>query len=261
MKIMICGKGGSGKSTITALLARALVEHSKNVLVVDADESNLCLHRLLGASQPEIMMDSMGGRKGTRERLKLAADHHHDDDIFKDGMTIDDLPAECISEAEGVKLLVVGKIQSYGEGCACMIGGISKAVLSRLQEKKDEIILIDAEAGLEHFGRRIDASCDLVFCIVDPSYESIQMAERTRQIADGAGVEAYFILNKTDDTVRDVMADELDTQRVVTSIPKNEALFLQSLKGQPLSGGIVELAEVCRFIESYRKPLTLNITM
>ncbi len=64
MKLMICGKGGCGKSTITILLARALAETGKKVLVVDADESNLCLHRLLGAHQPEIMMDAMGGTTG-----------------------------------------------------------------------------------------------------------------------------------------------------------------------------------------------------
>jgi len=112
--------------------------------------SNLCLHRFLGAAQPEIMMDAMGGREGTRERLQQAADRPHDDDLFKDEMRVEDLHVECIAQSGGIKLLVVGKITSFGEGCACMIGGISKAVLSRLREGKDEIVLIDAEAGLEH---------------------------------------------------------------------------------------------------------------
>lgn len=261
MKIMICGKGGCGKSTLTVLLAKALAGMGKKVLIVDADESNLCLHRLLGVQQPEIMMDAMGGRKGTRERLKQASDHHHEDDFFRQLMTFDTLPTECLAEADGIKLLVVGKIKEFGEGCACMIGGISKAVLSRLQEQDNEIVLIDAEARLEHFGRQVDKSCDLVLCIVDPSYESIQMADRTRQIAEGAGVQTYFILNKIDDEVREVMTSDLDSQRIIAAIPRNSDIFLQNLKGQPLTANMPQVEVACEFISSYRKPLSLNMKL
>lgn len=261
MKIMICGKGGCGKSTITVLLARALTEIGKKVLVVDADESNLCLHRLLGAQQPEIMMDAMGGRKGTREKLKQASDHHHEDDFFKQVMAVENLPAECLAEADGIKLLVIGKIKEFGEGCACMIGGISKTVLSRLQEKDNEIVLIDAEAGLEHFGRQVDKYSDMVICIVDPNYESIQMAGRARQIAERAGVQTYFILNKVDDKVSEAMSQDLDAQRIIAAIPRNNDVFLQNLKGQPLTVGIPQVEEACGFINSYRKPLSLNMRL
>jgi len=261
MKIMICGKGGCGKSTLTVLLARALADTGKKILVVDADESNLCLHRLLGANQPEILMDAMGGRQGTREKLQQAADHHHEDDFFKQIMTFDNLPSECLAEVDGIKLLVVGKIKAFGEGCACMIGGISKAVLSRLQEKDDEIVVIDAEAGLEHFGRQVDKSCDLVICIVDPSYESIQMAGRTRQIAEGAGVQTYFILNKIDDDLREAMTDGLDQKLIIATIPSNKEIFLQSLQGQPLTADMPQIQAACEFINSYRKPLSLNIKL
>ena len=259
MKIMICGKGGCGKSTITVLLARALAGINKSVLVVDADESNLCLHRLLGARQPEILMDAMRGRQVTRKTLKQAAEHQHETDFFKDVMTFDDLPANCVTEADGIKLLVVGKIKDFGEGCACMIGGISKAVLSRLHEKPDEIILIDAEAGLEHFGRQVDKNCDLILSIVDPSYESIQMADRSRQIAEAAGVQTYYILNKVNDSTHGAMREGLDPQRIIATIPNNDALFLQNLKGEPLVTHVPEIQEACQFINTYRKPLSLNM--
>ncbi|MDK9706425.1 MAG: AAA family ATPase [Desulforhopalus sp.] len=261
MKFMICGKGGCGKSTLTVLLARALAKTGKKVLVVDADESNLCLHRLLGARQPEIMMDAMGGRKGTKEVLKQAADHNHEDEFFKQILTFDSLPVECLAETDGIKLLVAGKIKEFGEGCACMIGGISRAVLSRLQEKDDEIVLVDAEAGLEHFGRQIDKNCDLVLCIVDPSYESIEMADRARQIARGAGVETYFILNKVDDEVRPVMTQGLDRQRIIAEIPRNGEIFHQNLTGQPLTAGIPQIDTACAFINRFRKPLSLNMKL
>ncbi len=261
MKLMICGKGGCGKSTITILLARALAATGKKVLVVDADESNLCLHRLLGTRQPGIMMDAMGGRQGTREKLKQASDHQHEGDFFKQVLTLDNLPAECLAETDGITLLVVGKIKEFGEGCACMIGGISKALLSRLQEKDNEIVLIDAEAGLEHFGRQVDKSCDLVICIIDPNYESIQMAGRARQLAEGAGIQTFFILNKVDDAVREMMSEGLEQERIIAAIPRSNEIFLQNLKGQPLTARMPQIEAAGNFINSYRKPLSLNMKL
>lgn len=260
MKIMICGKGGCGKSTITALLAKALKTQGRTVLVVDADESNLCLHRLLGLPLPEILMDAMGGRQGTREKLKKGDEHSHGDDFFGNFKKIEDLPANCVTADGNLKLLVVGKIKQYGEGCACMIGGVSKAVLSHLQEASDEIILIDAEAGLEHFGRRIDANCDLILTIIEPSFESIQMAERACQIAQEAGVQAYYILNKVAEEFRAEMTANLDMNRVVATLPRSEELFLTNLQGGPIQSEFPEVKTICEFIDNYRKPVSLAVT-
>jgi CO dehydrogenase maturation factor len=230
-------------------------------LVIDADESNLCLHRLLGARLPEVLMDAMGGRKGVKEQLNPTFPGRLDDVLLKASLTFADLPPACLADADGVKLLIVGKIAEYGEGCACMIGSISKAILTRLRESAEEIVLIDAEAGLEHFGRRIDAGCDLVLNIIDPSYESVTMADRIRHLADGAGVQAYCILNKVDETLREALVTRLDPERLVAVIPRDDQLFLNGLRGEPLSAEIAEIDEVCRFIESYRKPVSLTLSM
>ncbi len=255
MKIVICGKGGSGKSTITALLARALNTIGKKVVVVDTDESNLCLNRLLGAPVPEVLMEHMGGRKGVKAKLHPPFPHSPEEAFFKDPMSLADLPSSCLAEVDGIKLLMIGKIREYGEGCACMIGSISKAVLSRLREDEGEVVLIDAEAGLEHFGRRVDAACDLVLAVVDPSFESITMADRIRLLSEEAGIEAYFILNKVEDSLRRVMLDGVDTARVIAALPKSDRIFQESLHGSALSGVLPEMEVVCRFLANYKKPV------
>ena len=259
MKILICGKGGSGKSTITTLLARVLSEAGKQVLVVDADESNLCLHRLLGARMPEILMDAMGGRKGVKAQLTPGLPDNTDTNLLKDPMTIEDIPPACLADADGVKLLVVGKIRSFGEGCACMIGNISKTILSRLQEKENDIVLIDAEAGLEHFGRRVNAGCDLILCVVDPTFESTALADAVRQMGDTAGIQVAYILNKVDGVVHDTMAAKLNTQSVLAAIPNNESLFMQSLNGEALIAEIAEMQTIRQFIEAFTKPVSLAV--
>lgn len=260
MKIMICGKGGSGKSTVTTLLARALAARGKTVLVLDTDESNLCLHRLLGLPLPAVLMEAMGGRAGVKEHLHPTLPKPPAEELLKESMTIADLPADCVAEAEGVKLMVIGKISRYGEGCACMIGGISKAILSRLHEGAEEFILIDAEAGLEHFGRRIDAGCDLVLNVVDPSFESISMAERCGQLAKSAGIEAFYLLNKVDDDLLQVMAAKIDPSMILAKVPRNEELFLQSLHGRALNVAIPAIDHLRLFVEKYKRPISLNFS-
>lgn len=257
MKILICGKGGSGKSTLTTLLARELAKSGKTVLVVDADESNLCLHRLLGARMPGTLMDAMGGRKGVKDKLNPTFPNSPDNAFLKDPMTLADIPAACLADADGIKLLVVGKIRDFGEGCACMIGNISKTVLNRLREADDEVVLIDAEAGLEHFGRRVDAGCDLILCVVDPTFESFALADNVQRMAAAAGIQVAYVLNKVEEAVNATMTGRLDSRRVVAVMPKSEPLFLQSLNGEALAADLPEIQSLCQFIENMNH-MTLN---
>ncbi len=229
------------------------------MLVVDADESNLCLHRLLGAQWPEILMDAMGGRKRVKQQLNPASDESPQTALLKDPMSLADIPRACLADADGIKLLVVGKIRSFGEGCACMIGNISKTVLSRLRETEDEVVLIDAEAGLEHFGRRVDAGCDLIVCVIDPTYESFALADNVQRMADAGGIQAAYVFNKIDDAVGDTMAGRMNARQVIAAIPKDERLFMQSLNGEALTADIAEVQQICRFIDTFKKPVSLAV--
>ncbi len=234
MKVIIGGKGGSGKSSISVMLSKALASAGHPVLLVDGDESNFGLHRLLGARPPQNLMNEMGGRQGVREKLPRSKAAPTDDKLFGPILTIKDLPAESVVDYNGIKLLILGKIEQFGEGCACLISSLSRTVLSKLREDDDAFVIFDAEAGVEHFGRRVDAVCDLIIGVVDPTLESFQMAARMKKMADEANVSIRYILNKVDDRVGPIMNRQIDANYVLDRIPNDEMIFSAGLEGRSL---------------------------
>lgn len=255
MKIMICGKGGSGKSTISTLISRALSARGYGILLVDGDESNVGLHRLLGGEEPVVFMDSFGGKKGFRKKMNSAFPKGNTDVIFAQNTKIDEIPKECITDVDGIKLLAVGKIHDPGEGCACPIGSLSKTVLSKLNISENEFVIIDAEAGIEHFGRGIDAMCDMILGVVDPTFESFMLAKKMEDMARKAGKEISFVMNKVDERVEASMNKNIDQDKVVARIPLSNEIFMDSLEGRKMTTDLPEIEKACDLIETKKKKL------
>ncbi len=251
MKIIISGKGGSGKSTIAILVAKALKEKGYRVLLIDADESNACLHQLLGIQEQVVLLDNLGGKKAFKKKMNQT--FPPPDDFFYTRTKIDDIPEENITEAGGIKLLTMGKIHHSGEGCACPIGVLSKKVLSNLEIGDNEVVVIDAEAGVEHFGRGLDTNCDLILGVVDPTFESFTMAGKMLEMAEKAGINISLILNKVDTRVEKAMSEQVDQSRVLVRIPYDEDIFMASLEGKELQGAISEFDNVCSLVDEFKK--------
>jgi len=95
--------------------------------------------------------------------------------------------------------------------------------------------------------------------VVDPTFESTALADAVRQMADSAGIQVAYILNKVDDAVRDVMVAKLDSKPVLAAIPKNERLFMQSLNGEALTTEIEEVQAIRQFIDAFKKPVSLAV--
>jgi CO dehydrogenase maturation factor len=248
MKISICGKGGSGKSTVSVLIARGLKKMGYNVLLVDADESNFGLHRLMGLPLPANLMDRFGGKKGFKEKMAMAKSFPSAQGIFTEKWSVENLPEEYAVQSDGIKLLLIGKIHSFGEGCACPIGVLSKMFLSNLVVGDKEAVIIDTEAGVEHFGRGLEAGCDLVLGIVDPTYESFMLAKKTAAMAQKAEIPVFFVLNKVDEQVEPAMSNHVDLEKVIGKLPQDPGIFMKSLEGEELKAELPEIDRICQFL-------------
>lgn len=249
MKLLICGKGGSGKSTVAALLAAAVSKQGKQVLVVDADESNIGLFRMLGMEMPEPLMDHLGGKKGFRQRTAAAGNMlGGPSPLFPDRMTAEELPDACVAGNGGVRALSVGKIHHFGEGCACPMGQLFRLLFESLDLSGQDLVIVDTAAGVEHFGRRLQGQVDQVLCVVDPSFESVHMAERVSALASEAGLPVSVVLNKVTDDLEADMVGALGRIRVIGRVPDNRAVFMANFKGDALETDMPAMDSVCNAI-------------
>ena len=248
MKILICGKGGSGKSTITALIAKNLQTKGYRILVVDADESNYGLSAQLGLNDPKELLDQIGGKQVIIQKMFLARDTGEKAVIFTENWRIDDIPPDCISKKDNLYLLQIGKVKHYGEGCACPMGGLSRDFLKHLQSDKNDITLIDTEAGVEHLGRGVVSEVDFVLAILDPSYESIKLSKKITEMAQEAGKKVHFILNKVDGSVGEKMVAGVGKEQIITSVPLNAVLQEKGLVGEPVDMDLPSIAVIADFI-------------
>jgi len=211
-KIAVCGKGGVGKSTIVNLIANTLRGEGYRVLVLDTDESNPGLYRMFGFDkQPKPLIRLLS-------RFSAGQPEPNTEWITRDEIAIQDIPAEYILNRDGLKFLMVGKIEDPFQGCACSMADITRDLMGKLVVKDKEVALVDMEAGIESFGRGVERNVDTVLMIVEPSFESMALAEKIGYMAQGMGIiRVQAILNKVpSDNTRQKMIDELNKRSIRT---------------------------------------------
>ncbi len=229
MKISVCGKGGSGKSTVLTLLAVAAKKRGIPVLVVDSDESNTGLFRMLGFEKPPVpLMDLLGGKTRLKEKMQAP-------NIFEQPeITIEHIPTSYVQRRDGLSLISIGKILQSLEGCACPMGVLSREFLKKLRLEKETIAFVDMEAGVEHFGRGIDEGIDKVILVIEPSFESITVAEKIRELAVGMQKDINAIINKApSETMAQKLQKVLQNKgiEIIGSLPNDPMIFEACLEG------------------------------
>ncbi len=249
MKYLICGKGGSGKSTVSVLMARAFQRLGRRVLLVDADESNLGLHRLAGSPSAETLLEVMGGKEGLRSRKQAVFPSENCPAFYEAPFTWEDIPERCVPDADGIRLLKIGKIKLFGEGCACPMGGVLRPFLNHFKDGPDDRMIVDMAAGVEHFGRSVDAHGDRIIGVIDPSFESFKLARILLELSQGAGTPIAFVLNKADERMREAIGQFIDPELIWAEIRDHEALFLAGLEGRPIDLEDIDVQNLCQRLE------------
>ena len=240
-KLAVCGKGGSGKSSLVALLAHGLHAHGYQILVVDSDESNPGLARKLGMlERPAPLLELVGGKKNVFPAFSEGA-VPLSNVLTQEQIRISDLPPAYVAERQGIRMVSVGKIYQSLEGCACPMGALSREFLGRLVLQDDEIALVDMEAGVESFGRGVEGSVDHVLVVVEPSFDSLELASQIQRMAREVQVRStWTIINKVmSDSLNQTMTQNLAEKglRVLGSIRYDQELMHAGLDGSPIAGG------------------------
>jgi CO dehydrogenase maturation factor len=234
---MICGKGGSGKSSIATLMAQVLQTRGYKVILVDGDASNPGgLVRLVTGEtrSPKPLIEFFGGR----EKVACPVDDpspltrvNNSTSTVEMHIDVDEIPREYFIRKDNIILFQVGKIQKVNEGCD---GPMSKITRDFIIEGK-YTTLIDVEAGIEHFGRGIEKYVDAVLVIVDPTFESIEIANRVNTLCRSMGIEnCCAILNGMRDSDMEIMMrDSLITKGVgiLGSVTYDKEIFKAGLQG------------------------------
>lgn len=243
-KIAVCGKGGSGKSSIVTLLANGLRKIGYQILVVDSDESNPGLYRMLGfEDRPNPLLELVGGKKKVFQAF--SEDSESPESILtRDKIQTRELPHPYLVKKDRIGLVCIGKILQSLEGCACPMGALSREFLKRLSLQEDEVALVDMEAGVEHFGRGVATSVDSVLIVTEPSFDSLELTEKIKTLATEVGIEsAWTILNKiTSEEIALRLRGKLEEKGipVIGSIGYEPEILQAGLEGRPIRSDKVE---------------------
>ena len=205
MKLAVSGKGGVGKTTLAACLALLAAEDGLPVIAIDADlDSNLCA--ALGVPPEATPRPIAEMTELIAERTDSSPESYGK--FFKLNPTVSDIPERYSVVHRGVRVMVLGVAKRGGSGCACPENVFLRALLAHLVLQRDDTLVVDLEAGIEHLGRATCSQIDALLVVVEPGRRSAQTAATVRRMAADLGIRRVFLVaNK----VRS--AADLDTLR------------------------------------------------
>lgn len=257
LKIAIGGKGGVGKTTVTSLIARCLAANEQNkVIAIDADPvANLAAGLGIPEDKPitpisgltELIEERTGAKAGTMGGF------------FSLNPKVDDIPDKFSLMRDNVKLLVMGTVQSGGSGCICPESTILKALMNHLVLYRDDIVIMDMEAGVEHLGRATSASVDALVIVVNPGARSRAAASKIRKLGTDIGIKNVVILGnrvkgKEDE---DLIRESLSDFEILGFLPEHDEVVAADREGrrpfENIQDAPGQLFEIVKALEGIKK--------
>lgn len=232
MKIAVTGKGGVGKTTLTALLARAFAERGFKVLAIDADPSP-CLGQALGlpaealaqlepiARMDELILERTGAQPGSSGGY------------FKLNPRVDDLPERFSIEDHGIRLLELGAVEMGGAGCICPESAVLRSLVTHVLLRRDEVILLDLYAGVEHLGRATADAVNAMLIVVEPTRRSLGTAAQIKKLAEDLKLARLFLVGSkvASDEDRRLIEQGTPGLPVLAHLPLDDAVRRADIEG------------------------------
>lgn len=230
MKIAISGKGGVGKTTFAAMMIRALSESNKKVLAIDADpDANLASATGIAGAESITPIAEMKDLVFERTEAKPGTIGG----FFKLNPRVDDLPDALSARMENIKLMRLGGVKKGGSGCICPESTLLKALITHIILARDELVVMDMEAGIEHLGRATAQAVDRLIVVVEPGRRSIDTAEHIRTLAGEIGLNSISLVGNKIRSQKDeqYLQHYLSDFEFLGFLPYDDALIEADLNG------------------------------
>jgi len=230
MKLAISGKGGVGKTTFSALLIRTFNELGKHVLAIDADpDANLAA--AIGIPDADKITPISEMKDLIFERTEARPGSMGG--FFKLNPKVDDLPDKLSAKLYNIKLMRLGGIQKGGGGCLCPESTLLRALMTHIVLARDEVVVMDMEAGIEHLGRATASSVDKLIVVVEPGRRSIDTAGHIHKLASEIGLKNIAVVGNKIRGKKDeaFLQKHLNDFEIIGFIPYDDTLIEADLDG------------------------------
>ena len=247
MKLAVTGKGGVGKTTVTAGIARVLAERGVKVLAIDCDPaSNLAL--ALGFPSDQRLTPIAEMKELIAERTEAKPGSMGG--FFKLNPRVDDLPEKYFLEKDGVRLMVMGTVQKGGGGCVCPENVMVRTLVTHLLLGRGEAVVLDMEAGVEHLGRATAQAVDRLIVVVEPGQRSLEVAQKIRRLAADIGLKQIALIgNKVrGEADREFLKSKMPDFPFLGFLSYDPRIVEADLAGEPPDAGNPDFLKAMRII-------------